>query len=737
MAPASRKRAGPTSGDNERNANGETKEEAKLRREQQKEKRRLAAQKVEEERQRKTRKRRATADDEEEESKAEGKSTSGKRVKKAPVSARKPRGSSTKRDPEPEKEESNNPESEEMDGEKPAAKATAGRKKALAKPAATKAKAPARKTQKSKHTKPVRTPPRPATSKRGVSGAKPPFGSPKPAPISVNPPQAASPAPQIPMDPPPAADTAATIVAAAEDVKVPAATADPPTTSDTSTIPAPTMAAAAASSRQEPPTDSALPLPGPSISPFHDNYDDSDDGDFDDSDDDDDDDDHNSLRQQALRVIAERRDREYVARMQAQAAAIAREQAKMEKERKEAENKRKRWTTPLYYLFLIIMASYFLARIFPNGLDLFEVLFPSHFPKTQVCFENSHPKHLDEPNGSLITVCEPKPDDFVDMDGRKVNIVWQGCPRGAKCSGGKLEECPRLYDIHDNYCYLSTESNETLANIHKLLERWSIDAHCSVNEEANVDVGTWAARPFFHYSRVVGELECGYDPSLLFLGNETILKKGKAVPLFLLEQTEKDLWLALHPQVPITIPMTCQAARTIMFVCFGLATIVGMFASFVWSVAQHLMYLYYGAFVESPLYVGLTSLILGALSRNLYQRWLERKKKEDRENEVLRVRGLVLNRLEEAANEGRALDAERLKSDIAWAEHQMSRKGRRNMVKFVWPHVLGDINEDNRVHKVVRTENGKSVTYWKWVAPSAPTSPSMGGIRQRMVRFDQ
>lgn len=485
-----------------------------------------------------------------------------------------------------------------------------------------------------------------------------------------------------------------------------------------------------------------LALPRTTNRKFHDNEDDDEDDNFEDDDDDceedgfdfddDDDDDHNSLRQQALRVIAERRDREYVARMQAQAAAIAQEQRQMESEQREADRRRSRWTRPLSGVFIVCLSSWYIARSFPNGLNLTELFFPHWLPRQIICFHDTGDRFGEVPT-QLVPRCENKEADYKDEDGRSVEVHWKLCPTGAVCERGDLLKCPRLYQVHDNHCYLSTESNATLQDLHNLLHEWTVRAYCSgYDDSINQNIAKWADRPFFHYSRLVGELECGYDPSLVMLGNQTVNKNGIEVPLFLLEHDDPDLWMALHPMADMKIPTLCFVGRTFLGLLFLLSALFAMIASASLSAFRQLIIWYYGAFLEAPLYVGLSTFFCVCFASATYSRWVERTEREQRNLEIVQVRGEVHKRLGES--DDKAVSVEWLSQDIAWKRYEMSKRGRRNLIKNIWPHVVRDIAEDGRIQKIAKTEDGKRVEYWKWVAPTVSTS--FGG-RDGRVCFDQ
>ena len=84
-------------------------------------------------------------------------------------------------------------------------------------------------------------------------------------------------------------------------------------------------------------------------------------------------------------------------------------------------------------------------------------------------------------------------------------IQWVTCPPGATCHGGRLLKCPPSHEIHDNWCYLSTECNETLNAIEHLLHDWTVQTYCQMedNLDASDTIAIWTKRPFFHYSDTI------------------------------------------------------------------------------------------------------------------------------------------------------------------------------------------------------------------------------------------
>ena len=518
------------------------------------------------------------------------------------------------------------------------------------------------------------------------------------------------------------------------------------------------------------------------------------DDDYDDDDDDDDDDVNEELRQQALQVIAERRDRERLQQAQADAAAYQRRRQAEQERARQWRRKQVIFWGPLVLTGLVVWLSVVLAGYHPQGvssLQLVQWMWHSvtgqrEFGTAVVvqCFLDS--PQDDEGNNDTVELdpqCVPVSteheldDDSEETENQDVEtnvnetdvvpaiqervIEWVPCPRHAHCRGGRIVSCPRLHQVHEGSCYLSEEANATMDAVHQLLHDWTVQSYCQVegNIDANHTVGTWTNRPFFHYSRVVGELECGYDLQLLYLANLTSSSPHlKAIPAkqqkqrakqqlqqwnggavvgtvpyyarFVLEldKDTQDMWIALHPDMPVQIPRLCYYGRIVVGIVFFVTAILSVVLVAVWELTQQSLFLFFSALSVSPLYVGLTSVSLVALATSVYRRFVQRQQRQDREQKVLTVRHHVHMRLQEEAALALSKNDEEdemagqvssnwLCQDMAWKLHEMSRRDREILVTQIWPHVVRDIREDGRVGKTVRIEGTQRVEYWKWMPP--------------------
>uniref|UniRef100_A0A7S3P4P5 Uncharacterized protein n=1 Tax=Amphora coffeiformis TaxID=265554 RepID=A0A7S3P4P5_9STRA len=314
-------------------------------------------------------------------------------------------------------------------------------------------------------------------------------------------------------------------------------------------------------------------------------------------------------------------------------------------------------------------------------------------PPLTVCFYDS-PHQQQEENDKTATC----------LDNEKA-IVWQECPSGSICRGGELLKCPDGFAVMPYGCILTTTSNETIDATIGLLKEWTATDTCKGHPERYEEYD-FGHRPLFHFSRVTGELETGWDLGLIMRANHS---------RFLLKQTNQDVWIGLHPKVHVRLTYLCYYKQFV----YGLIGLFMSSASFICKWVWFFVCQYWGGFMAEPLLVS-GSTIFSAL---VFMMCLRRAK----EKEAQRMLAEDMSACHEIAIEllrsdpNAVLETSKLSEKIQWARYSMSKKDRRRVDKVVMPKLVKKFRSDTRIHNIRRMNNGKPTDAWQWVASPEST----------------
>jgi hypothetical protein len=280
------------------------------------------------------------------------------------------------------------------------------------------------------------------------------------------------------------------------------------------------------------------------------------------------------------------------------------------------------------------------------------------------------------------------------------------CPQGGVCSGGELKSCvdPRMTvaETRDR-CVLSAETNETLAKVEALLSEWTVEQTCSLAGAVHSIKNPDSRAPFFDVSLVQEQIDVSYDT--LALSDSFALVSGSGESLIGLADDYMDNELV--------VPLWCYCGLWAFTVA---ETILGM----VLFVATLVTEVLWNMTVAFPLISVSLVLILWAA----YAIRKNRKERMQLRQEVATVRDLTYDKL----YEDRKVDhfAIHLRDEVAHDLYPTSRTKRSYIINTVWPRVVADVKQDNRVLKSTKMLLGTPRDVWQWTASSTPAKNKNG-----------
>ena len=352
------------------------------------------------------------------------------------------------------------------------------------------------------------------------------------------------------------------------------------------------------------------------------------------------------------------------------------------------------------YALIGLVVYYVLPKSIRN---LIPPLFPPG-PSPTLCFNDS-PHDQQEEAVKLASACTSE-------DGSV--ILWDDCPTDAYCRGGKLLQCPDGFEVTEAGCVPTVESNETLDAIVGLLQTWTALDICKGNPERH-EYGL-GGRPLFHFSRVTGELERGYNIHLIQQANHS---------RFLLTATGgNDLWIGLHPKVHVPISYLCFTKRTV----YGGLGIIWSIVTLCFSLALYAVKEYWGWLVDDPPFVGGGTFFLFIMLSLVWRDRVEKNARLLLENDMHECRKLAFEILSSDPN--KQFTVAELADKVKWRRYEGNRKGRDRVKKVIMPKIAREFALDSRLQVFRRSNNGVSEDLWKWVG-----GPLNSDAQTRTVHF--
>jgi hypothetical protein len=267
------------------------------------------------------------------------------------------------------------------------------------------------------------------------------------------------------------------------------------------------------------------------------------------------------------------------------------------------------------------------------------------------------------------------------------------CPTWGVCETGQIVGCSSTYyQVSDNKdgCVLTDESKDALSSLQEVLEEWSAREQCRS--------GAFETRPLFKYSE-------------LQLAKPTELASDRLDPNvlqaeFIVERRQDGLYVGLSDEHNLKLPFSCGAGESIK-------KMLGRCGNLLMLAFHGLVSMAWSCFSAYPLIslVGLLVVLIVKRGRDYraYRSKLVR--------EIAQVRQMAYELLQEVSSESHV--ALHVRDDIAMTLYPESKSRREHLIKDVWPRVVPDFQQDNRIRKSTRMIEGKPRDVWQWVAVSS------------------
>jgi hypothetical protein len=282
-------------------------------------------------------------------------------------------------------------------------------------------------------------------------------------------------------------------------------------------------------------------------------------------------------------------------------------------------------------------------------------------------------------------------------------ILWKECPTDAYCQGGSLLQCPDGFFVHSHGCFLDASSNETLNAVLELLQEWTAVDTCYGNLERFEKYG-YGNRPLFHFSRVAGELEMGYNPKLITVGNHS--------RFLLLSPSKDEIWIGLHPTIKVPLSYSCHAELALVTVCSWINWVVMTAVQILWFVVRT----YISALYRYPLKVASATVIVYFALKQIYVKWKARAEKKQLEKDREACWNASLEILSSDPTKGFFIDD--LSEKVAWKLHSMSSEGRCRVTKQIMPQLERELRKHQSVKLERNVRNGVPADKLQWVDPA-------------------
>lgn len=338
---------------------------------------------------------------------------------------------------------------------------------------------------------------------------------------------------------------------------------------------------------------------------------------------------------------------------------------------------------------LVALLATWIAKSFPEGLSV-PALAPVSAGKP--CFVDSFPPHDADYEPPVPEHCIAK--------------TRKACPEHAVCEDGVIHNClTTFYESNGYMCVPSAAANATIADMVEQLKVWTAQKFCGELEENMEAIHPADQHPLFHYSRLSGELEQGYDLNLISIAN-------KAKPVFEKDQRGNNVFIGLHSSHKVHIPLTCLVKKSIAtaialagtVMITGIKTVVGGFMQ---------------ALYEDP--VNTVFILVLCVTILALVRWKAQSAaaQQQLDAEVSKVRRSAVEKL--ASQPHAKLFSTDLKEELKWELYESDKQGRENLDKVVWPLVVEAMESDGRIALGTGIKNRKRDYSFKWIG--GPLSP--------------
>mmetsp|Transcript_15790 Transcript_15790/g.24243 ORF Transcript_15790/g.24243 Transcript_15790/m.24243 type:complete len:662 (+) Transcript_15790:118-2103(+) len=268
------------------------------------------------------------------------------------------------------------------------------------------------------------------------------------------------------------------------------------------------------------------------------------------------------------------------------------------------------------------------------------------------------------------------------------------CPEHGLCAEGALHICLDANytpSVDGTACVWDEKAEKSFAQTEALLTNWTIQNYCKLSGAKFAHKSDTKAA-VFPLSKVENETEVvqemiseSYNFVLVEINDEMMIG---------LSDTYVDTKLVLPTSCWITLAMLQTVSHFIGSALQALVSTAGLVLEFTYAY---------------PIVALCTLLFI------MVALYIRRRRKGQRElaKNIVIVRDMAFQRMSSDTSAHVVLH---LRDAIAMEMHPMSRKGRSYIILKVWPRVVADIRQDNRVLKTNRQIGGKPRDVWQWAA---------------------
>jgi hypothetical protein len=277
------------------------------------------------------------------------------------------------------------------------------------------------------------------------------------------------------------------------------------------------------------------------------------------------------------------------------------------------------------------------------------------------------------------------------------------CPEGGICKYGLLQDCShrhRQVASTKDACILTNDANQTLLAAQQFLEIWTVQHLCHVEGCAfavQKPEGTSSTGPWFLFSQLVGELDVEWDLELF----------SQVPAKFSIHKQENDsILIALSNEFidqSLPVPWWCLLKRWT----------VGSVLLLVNSILAVFRFLAMGSFSVVKTYpMSCLSALAAIFTLVVIVRF--RSERGRLRAQVAKVCRMARRRLQDAAPA--KVPVLHVRDEIAWELYPNAEADRKYLKTNVWPRVMQDLEQDNRIGKESAVVDRKFQRTWQWLA---------------------
>ncbi len=321
------------------------------------------------------------------------------------------------------------------------------------------------------------------------------------------------------------------------------------------------------------------------------------------------------------------------------------------------------------------------------------------------CFQDSEPRYLETQEGEEVRRELIQPCATVE------SIAT--CPSLAFCQDGKLLHCTHKgFQVDPT----ATKCELTPAILLDTVALWMTALEESTIADFCIAGGSHAELPLFDYQK----LQLTYPITLA----THPLDNAVMQTAFAVQESDGRLFIGLPDDHLVTIPLRCRFAHSFRKFLKVSLEWIGLFCWKLIAVCTKVAWSMMSAYPLMSL-IGLITMAIVHEARSFQKRRIHLVK------DVARMRDMAFDKLQDQSDTAHALL--HLRDDIVatlTADQdvlQGARQQRQHWITEVWPRVVPQLQQDNRIKKTQRVEvGGKRRDYWQWVAAKSASKKRVG-----------